>query len=339
MLDYQLFLRESVSDPIDLPQADIFVSAYTWSERVQRVFRGAPAETKVWAIHPHYEFDAELELAIQGGDNAYRSAEGADEAEFALGLCDHLEQMGLSEGTRLVIDITGLVRPELMALVHVLWHRGIRRFSAVYSEPQRYERKSRTQFSRGPISVVRQVLTFEASHTRGDHNELMILGTGYDVNPMKAAADHKSRAKKVVLLGMPSLVADMYQENVLRVDKAGDSIGIDWGGPSEYFAGANDPFGTAMTLRKIVEKEDSLSRCNIYFCPTGTKPQVLGFVLFYLHERRSRPWSIIYPFSARYNPETALGLGRIWVYEVALDTLRNGVFPVFDCAEDFWRKM
>ncbi|MCY1053980.1 hypothetical protein [Nannocystis sp. SCPEA4] len=318
MLDYRFFFRGTVGNFTNLPEVDVFISAYTRSERVTKAFTSVKAAEKVWAVHPHYGIDSDPERA----GVIYRPGD-VDEADFALGLADLLQARGVGPDSSLMVDITGMIRPELMTVFHILWSRGVKHLVALYSEPQRYGRKSRTQFSRGDISQVRQVRTFESSHPNLVQPELLVLGTGYDVNPMKAAANHKSRAKKVVLIGLPSLLPDMYQENVLRVEQAAESIGQGFSdAPKEYFAGANDPFGTAMTLRSVVQNE-SWDEQNVYFCPLGTKPQVLGFTLFFLHERRSRPWSIIYPFSRQYNPETSVGVGRIWMYEINLASMRG----------------
>lgn len=317
MFDYRMLFRMPIDNVAALPEADVFISAFTHSERVQRTFQTVRSRQKVWAVHPHYGLDAK---EIQG--TVYQPGE-VDEADFAVGLVDLLESIGIGPDSTVMVDTTGMMRPELMTLIHLLWRRGYHHVVAVYTEPQRYERKARTEFSRGNISVVRQVYTFEASHLRVADSDLLVLGTGYDVNPMKAVANHKSRARKVILMGLPSLAADMYQENLLRVDAAAESLGEGFSGaPKEFFAGANDPFGTAMTLRALVAKESTPGQ-NVYFCPLGTKPQVLGFVLFYLGEKKGQPWSVIYPFSGKYNPETARGVGRTWIYELNFACMRD----------------
>ena len=110
----------------------------------------------------------------------------------------------------------------------------------------------------------------------------------------------------------------MYQENILRVQKASESLDHSPGDhhPDNYFAPANDPFVTADILHKIVkdiEREKEIS--NLYLCPVGTKVQALGFALFYLTERMNTNTSIIF-FFEKYTRKTSQGYSRIWKYTV-----------------------
>ena len=50
--------------------------------------------------------------------------------------------------------------------------------------------------------------------------------------------------------------------------------------------------------------------------PLATKPQALGFALFYLQELLDQPASVLFPFSRRYERETSNGVGRVWSYEI-----------------------
>lgn len=55
---------------------------------------------------------------------------------------------------------------------------------------------------------------------------------------------------------------------------------------------------------------------NVILTPLGTKAQVLGFTLFFIHECNGLPASIIFPFSSEYAPETSTGLARAWHYQI-----------------------
>ncbi len=128
----------------------------------------------------------------------------------------------------------------------------------------------------------------------------------------------KDKADKVQIFGLPSLRADMYQENVLRAFKAADAVGTNKTFDIDrFFAPANDPFITAATLSEIVrlrQRYGSIS--NLYLSPLATKPQALGFALFYLAECVGRNASIIFPISTRYERETSVGLSRVWQYTI-----------------------
>jgi hypothetical protein len=112
----------------------------------------------------------------------------------------------------------------------------------------------------------------------------------------------------------------MYQENVLRAFLAEEAVGRNTADPaSSYFAPANDPFATASTLREIVGRIDSRRPItNLYLSPLATKPQVLGFAVYYLTERRNSATSVIFPFCDAYEQETSTGLSRVWKYSVEL---------------------
>lgn len=131
---------------------------------------------------------------------------------------------------------------------------------------------------------------------------------------IKFVANHKDKSKiKIQLLGMPSLLPDMYHQNVLNAFKG------NFDGAIKFFAPANDPFATANSLKKIVNFYNNDNRItNIYLSPLSTKAQALGFALFYLWELRNKNASIIFPFCRSYNPETSKGLFRVWKYEIVL---------------------
>jgi hypothetical protein len=144
---------------------------------------------------------------------------------------------------------------------------------------------------------------------------LLIIGAGYETHLIAEVAEDKDRAKKLVLLGLPSLSADMYQQNAWRTRLAADAIGESTGG--KYFAPANDPFVTATVLSEIIFRQRRIEPVtNLYLSPLATKAQALGFVLYYMGECEGQNSSIIFPFSSQYSPETAEGISRIWRYRL-----------------------
>ena len=116
------------------------------------------------------------------------------------------------------------------------------------------------------------------------------------------ACEAKRSATKYILTGLPSLQPHMYQESVLRIERASESIGH-LTAQRRLYAPANNPFAVAQVLHDLVSGEQSgssgsgASDQNLYLCPVGPKPHVLGFALFYLREMQGRSASIIYPFA------------------------------------------
>lgn len=319
MIPYTYFERELIPDDA-LQQLDStgLIAAFNSSERVRRLWETfSPSIPRVWAVHHEYKFsDDELP---QGA--AVRS-EGLNEADFA----DELIKRIVNEsGTelcrhRLAVDITGFMRPELICLVQQLRFRGAGVVHFLYSEPTRYTHKGWTQFSKGNVVEVRQVLGCEGTHELETDRDLLIIGTGYDDMLMSAVAEHKAHAAKRLIFGFPSLAPDMYQENVWRVNRAAESIGA---GAVEsraehIFAPANDPFETADAVSAATYSALSGGARNVYLAPLGTKVQALGFGLFYAFECQDRPMpvSVILPFTEGYEKRTSAGHTRTWRFTV-----------------------
>jgi hypothetical protein len=152
---------------------------------------------------------------------------------------------------------------------------------------------------------------------------VLIIGAGYDDKLIAEIAEHKDQASKIQVFGLPSLRADMYQENVLRAHRAESAVGTPiHHDSSSFFAPANDPFVTAAVLQEIVNGLRQRERItNLYLSPLATKAQLLGFSLYYLAECRNAAVSMLFPFCAAYARETTKGLTRIWKYTVELPPL------------------
>jgi len=75
----------------------------------------------------------------------------------------------------------------------------------------------------------------------------------------------------------------------------------------------------AGVLQDTVREEETRHEVtNLYLCPLATKPQALGFALYYVFERRGTATSVIFPFAESYSRETTTGLSRVWKYTVEL---------------------
>ena len=317
MIDYTAMYKDELPVEGDWPAGarwDIFISAYTAAERIQSVYDKVAAGSKYWLVFPEYAF-----TAAEYPDGAFVSVT-RDEAEYVKAFWDG--SIGDVAGQTVGIDITGFIRPYLIFLLRWLVERGVRRFDALYTEPVIYTKREHTRFSDEAVVEVRQIAGFEGTHNPDTSNDYLIIGAGYDHQLIAQVAENKEFSKKIQIFGLPSLRADMYQENVLQAYRAEEAVGRHTGDESNsYFAPANDPFVTSSTLRDIVNRIKARKPItNLYLSPLATKPQVLGFALYYLTDRRNSATSLIFPFCESYNRETTKGLSRIWKYTVELPT-------------------
>ena len=318
MIDYTIFYKTPIDPESDWPQHqewDLLISAFNSSKRVREVFERAQSAEKHWLIFPEYNYPKS-----EYPKEKHFSLEAGSEAEFILKYASAIG--GQLKNARICIDLTGFIRPYQLVLAKLLAEQGVKQFDALYSEPTVYSQREKTQFSFGSNCAVRQVRGFEGAHSTDTSNDLLIIGAGYDDELISQVAHYKEGAKKVQLLGLPSLRADMYQENVLKADRAEESLG-----PAEtFFAPANDPFVTASVLSEITtEHERRTPITNLYLSPLASKAQVLGFWLFHHFEGTLRPTSIIYPFKSAYSRETTKGIARIWKYTVETALLSNAI--------------
>jgi hypothetical protein len=293
---------------------DLFISAFNLSERVANTFERVNATRKYWIIHNEYgltgsEFPTNAPVL---------TSEAVAEADFIL---DTMGQIGLplEPGVSLCIDITGFMRPHLIFLMHWLCLTGIKRFDLVYTEPSQYMRKADTVFSSDVVEV-RQVNGYEGIHSVDMASDVLIVGVGYDHGLVSNVIANKSSARLVQMLSLPSLSADMYQESLIRLHKVADApLKV----PEEQlaYASANDPFITYIVLgeaiSKISARQENIS--NLYLSPLATKPQTVGFAMYYINHLVGKPASIIFPLANHYEKETSRGVGRAWLYEIAFD--------------------
>lgn len=313
MLDYTIYYKTSLSIDSNWPienRWDVFISAYTAADRVLKVFDKVDAQSKHWIVLPEYQFDTS-----SLPKNCYQHGEAAQEAEC---IAQFWKRNNISNDQSICIDTTGFLRPYLVFLIGWLKAKGFKHVDMIYSEPTHYVKKERTEFSGPNIIKIRQVSMFEGIHSPDTTNDLLIINAGYENDLISLVAEFKNNAKKVLLLGFPSLRADMYQENVLRTTLAEEAIGqrpeI---GAGTILAPAYDPFVTANVLRQYIEVfNENKPYTNLYICPLATKPQLIGCTLHYLTELRDKPCSIIFPFSDSYSQKTGIGISRIWKYTI-----------------------
>ena len=309
MLDYTYFYRCELPIDGNWPTWDLFISAFNDSERVRNVFNKATANEKYWIIHPQYGYQYE-DLNLPGAFHHPSTNEG----DFILKFWENDISSHEINDKNICIDATGFLRPHLMFLLKVLQWKGLRKIDILYSEPKQYKKKDLTTFSDPDVVEVRQVVGFEGN-TDSSHSsrDILIIGAGYETHLIAEVAEDKDQAKKILLFGLPSLRADMYQQSAWRTWEARDSLGGAMG--EKNFAPASDPFATAAVLSEIVRREkNSGSIGHLYLSPLATKAQAVGFAFFFLTECRDSNTSIIFPFCQKYDRETSIGLSRVWLH-------------------------
>jgi hypothetical protein len=309
-IDYQILYRQQISATEIEERSkkwDLFISAFNTSDRVTQVFDHCRAAERHWIAHPEYNF-AEEELP----EGCFRP-ESKNEAEF---WSEYVELSGVNFGDGLIcIDATGFMRPHLAFLMSLLFRAEVGKFLMLYSDPVRYVKQEKTEFTKGPVTQVRQVSSFEGVHLPGtEGNDLVIIGAGYDDELIRRVAEDRANAQKVQMFGLPSLEPDMYQQSVYRAEAAAEAVGA-FADVDTLFAPANDPFVTAQVIRNKVERErEKQPIANLYLSSLGTKPQMLGFALYYLTECQGKAASMLFPYAELYAQETTQGLARTWHY-------------------------
>ncbi|TMK38567.1 MAG: hypothetical protein E6G56_14345 [Actinobacteria bacterium] len=314
-LDYRILYREELSGD-ELAERSrewtLFISAVNDTERVRDIFAQVNAASKHWLVHDEYGYAAD-ELPT---DDCFRPGL-ANEAEF---WHTYAQQANPDTGGTVCLDLTGFMRPHVAYFAAWMFGQGTDRFLALYTEPKHYKSQESTEFTLGTVNEVRQIAGFEGVHGTDASNDLLIIGVGFEDELIRRAANDKPGARKLQLIGLPSLHADMYQQSVLQASQAVD----DSSPPSVLFAPANDPFVTAQVLRDRVTQEDERKPItNLYLAALGTKPQTLGFALYYLTERQHTATSMLFPYCERYSRDASTGTARIWLYDVQRLTATN----------------
>jgi hypothetical protein len=290
---------------------DIFISCYNDSERVKKTYMNINAKEKLWIIIPEYRYKKS-----EYPREKYLKEDSFNEAELIiLTIGKYLKD---KKNLKVCIDITGFMRQHIIFLIKYLYTININHYDIIYSEPSSYIKKSETEFTTSDVEEVRQISFYEGNHKIDTDNDVLIIGVGYDHNLMSRVLLTKENANPIIIFGLPSLSADMYQESLIRFQRV-SIISSKISNDNTYFASMNDPFVTASVLSSIYEHictKQEIS--NLYLCPLATKPQALGFSLFYMKELEGKSASIIFPFSSSYSRNTSKGIGRIWLYTINL---------------------
>lgn len=303
MIDFSFFYKKKYFEggiPED-SNYDFFFSAYDDCERTKHLFAKIDSKVKFWILFPHYKINETLDNCF-----VYPGFE-EDNDEFI----QFINSLGIDHSTKICIDITGYLRPHLIFFSMLLQRKGVSKIDYLYTEPKYYNNSEETKFSGLVSEKPRLVNGCGSLMSNPDfEKDLLIINAGYDDKLISAISSDKAKINnKVLIIGFPSLQPDMYQENILMINKAKDEIGkIN----EQRYAPANDPFVTANTIMEIVETNASSQ--NVYLSPLSTKPQTLGVLLYYVWFKNLKSLNIIFPFSNSYIPKTAIGINYTWIY-------------------------
>lgn len=296
---------------------DLLISAFNESFRVKHIFQNINAKEKHWLIFPEYGYEL-IEVAhLKGKIYNFSEKNNSDEDEIILDYFNENKDKLLNGN--IAIDITGMLRTYIVFIVRLLKEKGVKKVDFIYSEPENYKFKEETQFSLDYLNV-REIKGCLGSHNPETYNDVLIMGSGYDFYRIKMIAKEKKEARKIQVLGFPSLQADMFQQSILKSYKAEDDASsgeFHLESNDVILAPANDPFVTAELISNFIKKEEKKKTfTNIYICPLSTKAQALGMALYYTFECIDKPASLIFPFCKKYSRETSEGLSKYWVYTV-----------------------
>lgn len=315
-MDYTIYYKRKFDSTDDITaDYDLFISAYNSSSRVNEVFEKINSKEKHWLIFSEYNYEG-VEIPKETENvKSFQYASAGNEGEF---IRQYYEQNNERIVGKICVDITGFLRPHLVFFIRYLKHVYKGSIDFLYSDPESYKDKEETSFTSN-FTEVNQISGCEGIHNPETHNDILIIGSGYDDKRISDVAKSKAEAKKVQLFGFPSLQPDMFQQNILSAYKAeeesmtaGDSFVHS---NSTMYAPANDPFVTAQTLSDFVKKESRNKEIgNLYLCPLSTKAQTLGFALFYVTECLDKPVSMIFPYCGSYERETTVGISKVWIY-------------------------
>ncbi len=304
-MDYTIFYKKALEESQieKIPQYDIFLSAFDDCNRTKVIFEKISALRKQWFIFPQYRDIKEFPQT-----DAYKNNSLSESEYFSDFMSDFLEQNNYEKS--LCIDITGFIRPHLIFLLKFLSCSGSKKVDLLYSEPVLYKNADETKFS-GFIDEIKDIEGCSAvTKNKNDSDDLLIICAGYDDNLMARIAQDKNNCKKKYYIqGFPSLQPDMYQESVLKMENAKESIGES---KEIRFAPAFDPFVTAQVINDIIEENPKAT--NIFLSPLSTKPQTVGMALFYIINYEKLPLSITFPYSNKYTSKHAEGIKRTWMY-------------------------
>jgi len=221
-----------------------------------------------------------------------------------------------------LIDITGLLSHNLLALMRLIYDcKKLEQVTFAYAAPSRYRSDTTTEFA-SSASEVKLVLGYEGYPEIGAfERDRLIIGLGYDDHLIRSLCVDRPTADIRVVFGLPALQPDMYSDSWLRTLRVEEELGPE-ALSRPIFAPANGPFATAEVLAEEVKRSREAGINNVYLCPLGPRPMVLGFGLYYLAECIDSTVGCLLPFPDRHFASTSEGLSTISLYDIDFGYLR-----------------
>jgi hypothetical protein len=300
---------------------DLYISAYTKEDIVIKTFTHIQAKRKVYLIFPEYNLKIE-DINCETFEHTIVD-KNIKEAEYINAMCDKYISSQSTE--KICIDATGFNKPYLVYLLFWFKEKGIKNIDLIYTEPQRYLKSDKTNFSDNIIES-RDIVSPYESYPKAGENDLFIINIGYDSKLVNKVINNVTAKEKKPLIGFPSLQSIMYQENILNLIKSKTELGIKENDELLY-APANNPFITAHVISEYVKKYIKTNKGlvkNIHLAPLATKAQTIGMALFYIfensiYEEYDISIHIHYPFTNSYSASSSEGLFRINKYTIEFD--------------------
>ena len=265
-MNYSYYFIEEIQDVASL-QYDIFISGYDGCDRTKETFKKVSAGKKYWLVIPQYN------QSVEERPDLYLFSSLLDESDYILEVIEKIEIEG---GKKICIDSTGFIIPHLLYLIQYLKRKGITEFDVLYSEPRQYEKGEATEFTKR-VGHTRPIVGYSAVAKDVEGEDTLIIFVGFNDEMVSNVAREKSKSKhKYLFTGFPSLQADMYQQNLIQLNKSIETIGERH---VHYCkAPAYDPFVTAKKLQDIIDmrlrKPEPVS--YIHIAPLSTKPMAIA---------------------------------------------------------------
>lgn len=303
MMNYSYYYIEEIQN-VALLQYDIFISGYDGCSRTKETYNKVNAGIKYWLVIPQYNQPADER------PDTYLFSSLLDESDYILKIIEKIEIDGEK---RICIDSTGFIIPHLLYLIQYLKRKGVSAFDILYSEPRQYEKGEATEFTKR-VGHTRPIVGYSAVAKDVEGEDTLIIFVGFNDEMVSNVAREKSKSKhKYLFTGFPSLQADMYQQNLIQLNKSIETIGERH---VHYCkAPAYDPFVTAKKLQDIIDmrlrKPEPVN--YIHIAPLSTKPMAIAAALVYFNNPDS-PIDIIYPMAEEYKSHHSIGIKRTWKY-------------------------
>lgn len=303
MMNYSYYFIEAITD-VSALQYDVFISVYDGCERTKDAFDKVKARNKHWLVIPQYNQPVNEKPA------SFLYSSNTNESDYIL---EVMKSININADTKVCIDSTGFIIPHLLFLIQHLKRKGVGCFDILYSEPQQYEKAESTEFTKR-VNHTRPIEGYSTVARDVDGEDTLIIFVGFNDEMVSNVAREKSLAKhKYLFTGFPSLQADMYQQNLIQLNKSIETIGQKH---VHYCkAPAYDPFVAAKKLQEIIDKR--LRKPNpvnfIHIAPLSTKPMAIASALIYFNNPNA-PIDIIYPPAEEYKGHHSIGINRTWRY-------------------------